>query len=582
MGFISNFLKTKSAEIVQKNREQRGSSHPDHQKKSAQKPSQKTGRTEDTHAAEKSPEKNGNAAHQTANKQDENLDRQIVLDIALLLPQVPKQYLRPNLPADLKKELRFSVRELLPSLAQGKATVPFSRIAGLSPEIFSEHRPDEPLEITLPMQQVIEQVGEFPTRPDQVREKTPVLGEKFSSLIAQKNSVPHPATEPAPVEAVEMSDPVPAAEKKPESEPTPAPQVDEEKISLRLSALLPQIPKALLRQDSPTPAKSARIALPFHIIEPQLASGKVDLSVGDFFHALTDDLKTHFVPVTDVDSKIKIPVPLMEVLLNLPGVSQNLHTQESTHSSQTTAAVNPAPPAESAEPELQKVEVAEVPEAPEKPAEIFTAPAAAEVVVETPYDEELAPAAETPQAKPEVAEFVFESKPEAAPTVAFANIQPPQPQYRPLAPPPVVATHAAPPPVEPVAEVHPTAAPAPENPFFSNEKIDPVKVTAHAMKFDGVTAAAMHVAGETATAGDVPPPLVAHAVCTAALTLFQSVHGGEAAGKTRHLTLQHDTFACTFFKHDEILLGVMHPHNPLPWETHGRLASLTQEIARLR
>jgi hypothetical protein len=673
MGFLSNFFKPDHAEKKQGDRESREDS-------AAGKKTDPASETFRESGGEKSPEKKSPAGK----KGHATVEKQIVLDIATLLPQIPPPCIRADLPADLKKEALFSLEELLPSLAQGKATVPFSRIAALSPEIFTEQQPAEPLEIRLPLAQIVAQAGELPVRPGQTNEKTPSLGVKFSRLVAEKN--------------IPLAAPKPESESKPEQ--PPAPFIDEEKIFLRLSALLQVIPKGLLRSDAKAVEKSMRVPLPFHFIEAQLGSGKVEFPLADFLRALPDEFKALFVATTNGDSKIKIPIPLAEVLLNLPGttplppvelpsakisasktkpqkkaeppvdtVVEKTDEVPADVAEKKSAQPEPEPAAEKIAPveiaakieavpeppktaeEIPKVEPAEKieaavaqPPAEEKPAELPPPPAAieiaaeevaakppAEIVEEKPVPVEIAakiepppepeiaaievpavaepviaatevfhphaikveiaqPAAEEKIAAPEPAHapsepatFIIETPPDAAHT-HLTTILPPMPQLRVLAPLSISATSQEPSQQQAEAAIHPQHAEpvAPQNPFLSNGKLDAVKVAAHAATFDNITAVALSFAEEFQTAGDVPQNLNAQDVCAAARTLFHATESAGVPGRTRHITLQHDTFSSTFFKQGDILLGVVHPHNPLPWEIHGRLATLTEEVARLR
>jgi hypothetical protein len=619
MGFLLNFFKPSPVEKKRVNREKRGESAVGHESGVANAPN----------------------VRQTPEKAD--IEKQIILDIAILLPQVPRQYIHPDLPGDLKKEVRFSLHELLPSLAQGKATVPFVRIAGLSPEIFTDQRPAEQLEIKLPLAQVIAQAGKLPSRADQLNEKPASTGEKFSKLVLEKSgSAQIPVVQASPTtEVKEEAHGTPETKAEVKTPQPSSPPVDDEKILLRLSALLPHIPKGLLQADSKPVEKAVRVPLPFHLIESQLGTGKVELSLPDFLRALPDEFKTLFVSTTNGDSKTKIPIPLAEVLLNLPGTTPLPLFESTTAINAESAAKAEKPVTGSVADQPASAEItATVESAPEpaKSAEDITAVvtvkktetgaqqavieiAASEVVFETPpvvaspeteptpaptLPEPVLPVAEVPAIKVEIPQpvakektaapesspapseaetFIIESPPQAAYT-NLATILPPALQLRTLTPPSVVATHQEPSPQSSDPIIQPPqdapAPAAPENPFFSNGKLDPVKVAEHIAKFDNITAVALNIAEEFQTAGAVPRNLHAQDICTAARNLFQSIESAGVADRTPHLTLQHDTFSSTFFKRGDILLGVVHPHNPLPWETHGKLAALTEEVARLR
>ena len=67
-----------------------------------------------------------------------------------------------------------------------------------------------------------------------------------------------------------------------------------EKVSYSLAALLPNMPKSWLVEDVKSISNGTRITVPFHLVEAQLATGRVELPFDDFFHALPDDFKSHF------------------------------------------------------------------------------------------------------------------------------------------------------------------------------------------------------------------------------------------------------------------------------------------------
>ncbi|MGB8353502.1 MAG: hypothetical protein WCD79_06420 [Chthoniobacteraceae bacterium] len=262
--------------------------------------------------------------------------------------------MKTDRPSDFKKELIFKAHELLPALISGKASVPIFRIAELSPELFTNQTPGENVEIQLPLQKTVTQIGTFPCRPDQTEVQFPPLDSQYANLVTEKITVSNakidqpPATVPEPAESTF----VPASEKtdtvgseavaKNPSEPsviTPAqiasepatdieeeipapfePPVTDEKVSYSLAALLPNMPKSWLVEEVKSISDATRITLPFHLVESQLVTGKVELPFNDFFHALPDDFKKYFSGESEESKVAKIQIPLNEVFKNLPGV----------------------------------------------------------------------------------------------------------------------------------------------------------------------------------------------------------------------------------------------------------------------
>jgi len=310
-------------------------------------------------------------------------DKQIVIDLEDVLPQIPAEFLVSGGHGSCKKELRFNTYELLPGLSLGKAEVPLARIAELVPEMFASQNPAENPDIKLPLQKVVAQIGAFPGRPDQMEEQFPPLDARFTKLVVEKG-VPPPAiaaapgpVEPAKVEAeiasvvpvapgpapapveqpvaavpepvepakveAEIANIVPAAPgpapapveqpvaavaepeipeaaiEKEEVAPLPPPPVIDEKVSYSLAALLPNAPKSWLTGDLKSVGNRARITVPFHLIESQLATGRVELGFDDFFQALPGELKSHFSGDHEEARTARIQIPLNEVFQNLPG-----------------------------------------------------------------------------------------------------------------------------------------------------------------------------------------------------------------------------------------------------------------------
>ncbi|HYR58439.1 MAG TPA: hypothetical protein VEO95_07415, partial [Chthoniobacteraceae bacterium] len=84
---------------------------------------------------------------------------EIVLTVGDVLPRIPVALLRPG-PRDLKRVLRFHIDELSSDITRGRPGVALSLIAAQCPELF--HSPigdDDDMEIRLPLQKLVEQVG---------------------------------------------------------------------------------------------------------------------------------------------------------------------------------------------------------------------------------------------------------------------------------------------------------------------------------------------------------------------------------------------------------------------------------------
>ena len=88
----------------------------------------------------------------------------IVLILGDLLPRIPTQYLAMGL-HDEQLELRFPLEEMLNELAGGRAATRLSKIAAVCPQLF-EHpiAPAEDIEVPLPLEKVVDQIGWLHTR----------------------------------------------------------------------------------------------------------------------------------------------------------------------------------------------------------------------------------------------------------------------------------------------------------------------------------------------------------------------------------------------------------------------------------
>ena len=107
----------------------------------------------------------------------------------------------------------------------------------------------------------------------------------------------------------------------PETLPDPAHRLEEEipthgteRIWLGLAAILKHCPKEILAGELPRMGADLGIELSFAQIEPQIASGAVEISSLRFIAALPPEYMQYFVVREDV----KVPIPMEEILRNLP------------------------------------------------------------------------------------------------------------------------------------------------------------------------------------------------------------------------------------------------------------------------
>jgi hypothetical protein len=136
-------------------------------------------------------------------------------------------------------------------------------------------------------------------------------------LPASKPLASQPPTQPASTQPV-RAEPAPATETKEvpvavfevkNSPPEPA----EPTISLALAPIFRLLPTSVARY-APMPDAITRIAVPMRLIEPQLASGHVEIPLDDFIAALPDSIRVFLMRVPGV----KVWIPLDEIFQNLP------------------------------------------------------------------------------------------------------------------------------------------------------------------------------------------------------------------------------------------------------------------------
>jgi hypothetical protein len=257
-----------------------------------------------------------------------------------------------------------------------------------------------------------------------------------ADLPAKPEAPKEPATPANEVEAQRLE---PAVEE-PKLAPIESPDIDdnEEKIHLRLAAILKHCPPEIIVGQLPHVDDSVRITLPFAPIDRQLVKGHVEVSALRFIVALPEVYHKYFVAKLGV----KVPIPLEEVFQNLPSLKHELTPAPPTPPpvvlAPAPAAVAPVPeaaPAEKAEeqvdsPSKSPSAVAGTGEVKtEEPSPVETkgpAPTASTAPVQPPPLPTFAPA-ETPKAE-------MPPAPAAVEEVALAAAVEPEPVATPLNP----------------------------------------------------------------------------------------------------------------------------------------------------
>ena len=107
----------------------------------------------------------GKPAERKASKSAPPVSGEIVLTLGDVLSRIPTQLLKGGA-HDGKRELRFKIGDLSSDIARGRAVVSLSRIAALCPDIFQkEITAAEDMDIRLPLQKLVEQIGLMRSNP---------------------------------------------------------------------------------------------------------------------------------------------------------------------------------------------------------------------------------------------------------------------------------------------------------------------------------------------------------------------------------------------------------------------------------
>jgi predicted regulator of Ras-like GTPase activity (Roadblock/LC7/MglB family) len=311
---------------------------------------------------------------------------------------------------------------------------------------------------------------------------------------------------PAPV--------APASESKPETT-----------IALALKPILQGLPPFQLAGDPGSIPAETQIDLPFSLIEPQLASGRITLTPAVFEAALPQEYRGLF---KNSEATGDVLLPLHEVLKNLPTASLRMREdQEEQEAGEDFA----TPFSAKAEEDAKRFNL------PGKTVAKSIVPPPAEPVA-------LAP--ETPAATAQV-----------------------------------VATPAAAAPVE--EPVDPLARDPLQVVLDTDEKLDAKGAVAHLNKLEGVKSCALMFGDGLGLAGSLPPEYGADGLCAMAPSLIQRVENHMVEtnlGPLRGMTLACAKGAITFFMHENLCLAALHASGELTSEVREKLARAVLELSR--
>lgn len=358
----------------------------------------------------------------------------------------------------------------------------------------------------------------------------------------------------------------PKAESEPPPKPAkpaiPAPTVEQakktESVRLRLNVCLRNLPAFQLSGDLPEIADDVVVELPFSLIEPQLASGRIGIEPKVFQQAIPEAFRNVFV----IDAtETPVLLPLQEVLQRLPtSALQMRHDQEHEE------VVNyfETPFSQHAEEDHKRFG---------KPADVSETKAPEPSVPEATKTESAATEtqkAETPAAPVE----------DKIPTVVAA-----EPEQKPVA-----ETKA-----EPVsseaetktdkAEEKPAATDARKDDLAEAEaKSNAKEFVLRASCLPGVAACSISFADGLSMAGNFPPGLGAEGLCAVAPSVLQKIekHMLEAnLGDLNAMTLHCSKNSLTFFMQGNVCMTVLHSDHKLEQVTQEQLADMTKELAKI-
>ncbi|MFL6515576.1 MAG: hypothetical protein ACJ8M1_11200 [Chthoniobacterales bacterium] len=349
-------------------------------------------------------------------------------------------------------------------------------------------------------------------------------------------------------------------------------------VRLRLNVCFRNLPAFQLKGELPEIADDVVVELPFSIIEPQLASGRVAIEPKLFHDAIPEAYRDLFV--TDA-TETPVLLPLQEVLQHLPTaalkmrddqeheeVGDYFETPFSFHAKEDQKRFDKGPSNSPADTALEKpsaagVETPKIEDASsiEKNAEAKAPAPAAEPDQSTPAKSEEKIESEQGQAKAEL-------KPEAT-----ATAEPSVTAEQPGSTPPATAEEK-----QPAASDASSPAPSPEAKSSAKEFV------LRASCLPGVTACSISFADGLTMAGNLPPGTGTEGLCAVAPSLLQKIekHMLETnLGEFTSMTLHCSKTPMSFFMEGDICLSVLHADRQLEPVTQEQLAEMTKELAQI-
>ena len=313
----------------------------------------------------------------------------------------------------------------------------------------------------------------------------------------------------------------------------PPARAAEVKIVLPLQPIMRGLAPMQLTGDPGSVPAEARLELPFSLVEPQLASGRISVTAKVFEVSLPVEYRSLFQAGPGA---VDVSLPLQEVLKNLPAASLRMRDDQV----EQEAGQNFATPFSAKA---------------EEDAKRFNVPP-------------------TPVAKPVVAEPVavvgrdsVEPKTNAPETMRLDGVSPYQDQETQ--------------PAEKASD-RPLRSPL-QVALDTDEKLDAKGIVAHINKISGVKACTILFGDGLSLAGSLPADLETDGLCAMAPALMQRIENhvvDTKLGALRGMTLACAKGAITFYMHENLCLGALHADLDLPGETREKLSRVVHELSR--
>lgn len=126
--------------------------------------------------------------------------KMLLFSVSDLIPKLPED-IRQHVQASFQTEINIPSDEILSDLTHGRATISLATLLDACPDFFGGDPPSTtPDRIALPLNKVVQQIGDFATRPDQEQPERPerTFETPFLKGAVRDDAIGMPATAPAP------------------------------------------------------------------------------------------------------------------------------------------------------------------------------------------------------------------------------------------------------------------------------------------------------------------------------------------------------------------------------------------------